>query len=154
MDDCFLLQERLNRFVLKNWTMSENNKSITTAQPYAMRKEMFYLTTHSTHFIYGYMASDAMRKKTQICIISPMYRTPATLFKTLKSVHPSWLISMLFSSFLLTPVYRLGAESRMPILKGSVNGVRFKRSCKSCMNQAKQGCLWEPIQTSYSDFML
>ena len=22
------------------------------------RKEMFYLTTHSTHFIYGYMASD------------------------------------------------------------------------------------------------
>ena len=21
-------------------------------------KEMFYLTTHSTHFIYGYMASD------------------------------------------------------------------------------------------------
>ena len=22
------------------------------------RKEMFYLTTHSTHFIYGYMESD------------------------------------------------------------------------------------------------
>ena len=22
------------------------------------RKEMFYLTTHATHFIYGYMASD------------------------------------------------------------------------------------------------
>ena len=22
------------------------------------RKETFYLTTHSTHFIYGYMASD------------------------------------------------------------------------------------------------
>ena len=22
------------------------------------RKEMFYLTTHSTHFTYGYMASD------------------------------------------------------------------------------------------------
>ena len=22
------------------------------------RKEMFYLTTHSSHFIYGYMASD------------------------------------------------------------------------------------------------
>ena len=22
------------------------------------RKEMFYLTTHSTHFIYGYMAPD------------------------------------------------------------------------------------------------
>ena len=25
------------------------------------RKEMFYLTTHSTHFIYGYMASDIFR---------------------------------------------------------------------------------------------
>ena len=24
-------------------------------------KEMFYLTTHSTHFIYGYMASDSER---------------------------------------------------------------------------------------------
>ena len=36
------------------------------------RKEMFYLTTHSTHFIYGYMASDIwlrtiliVRKKTR-----------------------------------------------------------------------------------------
>ena len=26
------------------------------------RKEKFYLTTHSTHFIYGYMASDIMVK--------------------------------------------------------------------------------------------
>ena len=26
------------------------------------RKEMFYLTTHSTHFIYSYMASDIMVK--------------------------------------------------------------------------------------------
>ena len=25
---------------------------------YRMVKEMFYLTTHSTHFIYGYMATD------------------------------------------------------------------------------------------------
>ena len=31
-------------------------KTITTGQE--GRKEMFYLTTHSTHFIYGYMASD------------------------------------------------------------------------------------------------
>ena len=26
------------------------------------RKEMFYLTTHSTHFIYGYMASDIWKE--------------------------------------------------------------------------------------------
>ena len=25
------------------------------------RKEIFYLTTHSTHFIYGYMASDMVK---------------------------------------------------------------------------------------------
>ena len=25
------------------------------------RKEMFYLTTHSTHFIYGYMVSDMVK---------------------------------------------------------------------------------------------
>ena len=30
------------------------------------RKEMFYLTTHSTHFIYGYMASDIWKRTTQI----------------------------------------------------------------------------------------
>ena len=27
------------------------------------RKEIFYLTTHSTHFIYGYMASDIIMVK-------------------------------------------------------------------------------------------
>ena len=30
------------------------------------RKEMFYLTMHSTHFIYGYMASDIWKRTTQI----------------------------------------------------------------------------------------
>ena len=30
------------------------------------RKEMFYLTMHSTHFIYGYMASD---RSLQSCVI-------------------------------------------------------------------------------------
>ena len=30
------------------------------------RKEMFYLTTHSTHFIYGYMASDIWQRTTRI----------------------------------------------------------------------------------------
>ena len=30
------------------------------------RKEMFYLTTQSTHFIYGYMASDIWQRTTHI----------------------------------------------------------------------------------------
>ena len=33
--------------------------SLSKTFPYKSgRKEMFYLTTHSTHFIYGYMVSD------------------------------------------------------------------------------------------------
>ena len=31
-----------------------------------LEREMFYLTTHSTHFIYGYMASDIWLRTTQI----------------------------------------------------------------------------------------
>ena len=45
------------------------------------RKEMFYLTTHSTHFIYGYMASDIwsrtiliVRKETRCRHIGYSYR--------------------------------------------------------------------------------
>ena len=45
------------------------------------RKEMFYLTTHSTHFIYGYMASDIwlrtiliVRKKTRCRHIGYIFR--------------------------------------------------------------------------------
>ena len=48
-------------------TMGQNKMSIariTTIRRNTShtRKEMFYLTTHSTHFIYGYMASDIMVK--------------------------------------------------------------------------------------------
>ena len=41
-------------------TRSPRSGSPETDQfkPFTGRKEMFYLTTHSTHFIYGYMASD------------------------------------------------------------------------------------------------
>ena len=46
-------------------------------------KEMFYLTTHSTHFIYGYMESDIwlrtilMRKETRCRHIGYSYRLTA-----------------------------------------------------------------------------
>ena len=42
-------------FVLKEITIWES--SVITHKMEGT-KEMFYLTTHSTHFIYGYMASD------------------------------------------------------------------------------------------------
>ena len=48
------------------------------------RKEMFYLTTHSTHFIYGYMASDLwlrtiliVRKETRCRHIGYSFRLTA-----------------------------------------------------------------------------
>ena len=47
-------------------------------------REMFYLTTHSTHFIYGYMASDIwlrtiliVRKETRCCHIGYSYQWTA-----------------------------------------------------------------------------
>ena len=48
------------------------------------RKEMFYLTMHSTHFIYGYMALDIwlrtiliVRKETRCCHIGYSFRLTA-----------------------------------------------------------------------------
>ena len=48
---------------------------------------MFYLTTHSTHFIYGYMASDIwlrtiliVRKETRCCHIGYSYWLTARVF--------------------------------------------------------------------------
>ena len=48
------------------------------------RKEMFYLTTHSTHFNYGYMASDIwlrtiliVRKESRFCHIGYSFRLTA-----------------------------------------------------------------------------
>ena len=50
----------------------------------APEREMFYLTTHSTHFIYGYMASDIwlrtiliLRKETRCGHIGYSYRLTA-----------------------------------------------------------------------------
>ena len=36
----------------------QTNNTISASRVVIGRKEMFYLTTHSTHFIYGYMASN------------------------------------------------------------------------------------------------
>ena len=60
--------------------------TITTAKR-EREREMFYLTTHSTHFIYGYMASDIwlrtiliVRKETRCRPIGYSYRlTPRVL---------------------------------------------------------------------------
>ena len=55
-----------------------------TAESCTREREMFYLTTHSTHFIYGYMASDIwlrtiliVRKETRCRHIGYSYRLAA-----------------------------------------------------------------------------
>ena len=50
---------------------------ITAAQ--RAKIEMFYLTTHLTHFIYGYMASNIWYRTTQISREKPAAATWATL---------------------------------------------------------------------------
>ena len=54
---------------------------------HGLEREMFYLTTHSTHFIYGYMASDIwlrtiliVRKETRCRHIGYSYRLTARFF--------------------------------------------------------------------------
>ena len=64
------------------------------------RKEMFYLTTHSTHFIYGYMASNIwlrtiliVRKVTRCRHIVYSFRlTPRVLLYARPLLHQSWII--------------------------------------------------------------
>ena len=63
----FTVKIAVNKRIVNDTT----GKTITSAIGKVGRKEMFYLTTHSTHFIYGYMASDIwlrtiliVRKKT------------------------------------------------------------------------------------------
>ena len=68
--------------------MNELVEMITSYKPLIINREreMFYLTTHSTHFIYGYMASDIwlrtiliVRKETRCRHIGYSYRLIARL---------------------------------------------------------------------------
>ena len=59
-----IIRPALQSWVLSLWWPRATQTARCTAirlsiPPYSPReREMFYLTTHSTHFIYGYMASD------------------------------------------------------------------------------------------------
>ena len=48
---------RLRRVQIFHYDCLEQRPDPTCSR-FEERNEMFYLTTHSTHFIYGYMASD------------------------------------------------------------------------------------------------
>ena len=72
MPGFFFIQGKQLKTTFKMWGKRER------------KKEMFYLTTHSTHFIYGYMASDIwlrtiliVRKETRCCHVGYSYRLTA-----------------------------------------------------------------------------
>ena len=74
--------KRLNFNFLKTCTRYDG--SLATNWKEGRKKEMFYLTTHSTHFIYGYMASDIwlrtiliVRKETRCRHIGYSFRLTA-----------------------------------------------------------------------------
>ena len=69
----------------------------TSGSPEMREREMFYLTTHSTHFIYGYMASDIwlrtiliVRKETRCRHIGYSYRLTARVLLYAPSHRQDW----------------------------------------------------------------
>ena len=71
-----LFNDALNTFYLRLYGVKYMVKDHSDSEKEG-RKEMFYLTTHSTHFIYGYMASSiwlrtilmVRRKEGRTCFI-------------------------------------------------------------------------------------
>ena len=71
-------------FGLTTWSMMRSTPWFSMPDLCEREREMFYLMTHSTHFIYGYMASDIWlrtiliaRKETRCCHIGYIYRLTA-----------------------------------------------------------------------------
>ena len=90
-------------------------------------REMFYLTTHSTHFIYGYMASDIwlrtiliVRKETRCRHIGYSYRLTARVLL----YAPSHRQDNTYHSLCYTS-------------RGALAGTRFKKKEKSVVCQIK-----------------
>ena len=77
-------EEKTTRKQPNKKTGKEANKEAININKHKREREMFYLTTHSTHFIYGYMASDIwlrsiliVRRETRCCHIGYSYRLTA-----------------------------------------------------------------------------
>ena len=74
----------LRPYIIAPLTPNEFSESATGYYEKREREKLFYLTTHSTHFIYGYMASDIwlrtiliVRKETRCRHIGYSYRLTA-----------------------------------------------------------------------------
>ena len=78
-----LFNNTLNTFHLRLYGVRHMVKDHSDSEK-EREREMFYLTMHSTHFIYGYLASDIwlmtiliVRKETRCCHIGYSYRLAA-----------------------------------------------------------------------------
>ena len=74
----------VSRRLSKEFGLKSHRPAKKSHLPPERKREMFYLTTHSTHFIYGYMASDIwlrtiliVRKETRCRHIGYSYRLTA-----------------------------------------------------------------------------
>ena len=81
---CLLLAPWRSGYAIGYWVGRYWVRISVPAPTQSREREMFYLTTHSTHFIYGYMASDIwlrtiliVRKETRCRHIGHSYRLTA-----------------------------------------------------------------------------
>ena len=68
------------------------------------KKELLYLTTHSTHFSYGYMMKDLTTKKKGIFFTHSADRITHTAFLT--PVTENWLEREILHPFLLLIIFK------------------------------------------------
>ena len=109
------LTESHSPFII--WTINSILKSTMR------RKEMFYLTMHSTHFIYGYMASDIW------------LRTTLIVRKETRCRHRGYSFRLAARVLLYTPSHGLCYTSR-----GALAGMR-----NSSMGPPHEGSIRRPI---------
>ena len=94
------------------------------------RKEMFYLTTHSTHFIYGYMASDIW------------LRTILIVRKETRCRHIGYSLRLTTRALLYAPSHRQDNtyHSLCYTSSGALPGTR-----NSSMGSPHEGSIRQPI---------
>ena len=93
------------------------------------RKEMFYLTTHSTHFIYGYMASDIW------------LRTILIVIKETRCRHIGYSYWLTARVLLYAPYHRQDNTYHgiCYTSRGALAGTR-----NSSMGPSHEGSIWRP----------
>ena len=119
--------------VVPRWDEFESGmrgSAVTGSPAKEGRKEMFYLTTHSTHFIYGYMASDIW------------LRTILIVRKETRCSHIGYFLWLTTSVLLYPPSYRQDStcHSLCYTSHGALAGTR-----NSLMGSPHEGSIQRPI---------